>query len=68
MEDIMNSSWISPPSETVIVFSWSGVPLAVLNIDHGALAISVSSDGLDLYAIYHRPAPLILHYELPEFR
>ena len=66
MEDIMNSSWVSPPSETVIVFSWSGIPLAVLNIDHGALAISVSSDGLDLYAIYHRPAPMILHYELPE--
>jgi len=50
----------------VIVFDWSGILHALLEIKNGAIHIGVSSNGRDLYAIYHSPAPLILHYELPD--
>lgn len=64
-KDFKNSTWQMPPSQTVFVFSWSGMPIAKLEIEDGALAISVSDDGHDLYAIYHRPVPMIMHYDLP---
>ncbi len=50
----------------IIVFDWNGTPRALIQIEDGALQIGVSGDGQDLYAIYHRPTPLILHYELPD--
>ncbi len=61
-----DNGWWSPPGKTVIVFTWTGQPLSVLNIEDGALMIGVSEDGGELYAIYHKPAPMILHYEVPE--
>lgn len=64
-EDYKNSSWFSPPARTVYVFSWAGTPLATLRIEYGALTISVSTDGQDLYALYHRPVPTIMHYSVP---
>ena len=66
MEDLLNSSWFSPPARTVYVFLWSGTPLAALKIEHGALTISVSADGQDLYALYHRPVPTVMHYIVPK--
>ncbi|MXY08081.1 MAG: hypothetical protein F4058_00555 [Rhodothermaceae bacterium] len=65
MEDAKNSSWFSPPARTVYVFSWSGTPLASLQIEYGALKISVSADGQDLYVLYHRPVPMVMHYNVP---
>lgn len=64
-EDYKKSSWFSPPARTVYVFSWSGTPLAALEIEYGALKISVSADGQDLYALYHRPVPSVMHYKVP---
>lgn len=61
-----DNGWWSPPGEAVIVFAWTGQPLAVLNIEDGALMIGISASGDDLYAIYHKPAPRILHYQVPE--
>ncbi|MDE2955919.1 MAG: hypothetical protein OXU68_02780 [Bacteroidota bacterium] len=37
-----------------------------MNIDDGAMQIGVSGDGHHLYTIHSRPAPLIMHYELPD--
>ncbi|MYJ55078.1 MAG: hypothetical protein F4096_01430, partial [Rhodothermaceae bacterium] len=64
-EDLKKSSWFSSPARTVYVFSWSGTPLAALEIEYGALKISVSADGQDLYALYHRPVPSVMHYKVP---
>lgn len=64
-EDYKKSSWFSPPARTVYVFSWSATPLAALEIEYGALKISVSADGQDLYALYHRPVPSVMHYKVP---
>lgn len=52
--------------DKVIVLDWDGVPHAILYIEDGATRIGISGDGTELYAIYRRPAPLILHYEVPE--
>ena len=43
-------------------------PLAVLNIEDGALKIGGSESGRDLYAVYHKSVPMILRYEVPEIR
>ena len=61
-----DNGWWATPGKTVIVFAWTGQPLAVLNVEDGAIGIGVSENGGDLYAIYHKPIPLILHYEVPE--
>lgn len=55
-----------PVAGTVFVFTWSGNPIAVLEIANGALYIGISEDGRDLYAIYRSPVPMILRYEVPE--
>ena len=62
---VRGNRWYSPPGRRVVVFTWEALPTAVLEIEDGAIAIGVSDDGRDLYAIYHRPTPMILHYELP---
>ena len=41
-----------PPAGQVVVFTWTGRPVAVLNIDDGAPQIGVSADGGHLYAIH----------------
>ena len=56
-------------AEDIIVFTWDGQPLAILHLGGEALEelkeIAVSADGRDLYAIFHSPTPLIMHYPLP---
>ena len=63
---IRSQGWFAPPAWTVIVFTWEGDPIAVLNIEDGALAIGLTQDGRNLYALYHRPVPMILRYAVPE--
>ena len=62
---VRSQRYFSPPSQTVIVFTWSGVPVGVLWLQDGAMKIGVSQDGQDLYAIYRRPLPMVLRYEVP---
>ena len=63
---VRGQGYFSPPARRVIVFTWEGTPIAVLNLKNGALNIGISQDGRDLYAVYHRPVPMILRYEVPE--
>lgn len=53
-------------TRTVIVFTWTGQPVAILDLSDGALEIAVSPSGRDLYAIFHDPIPQIIHYTIPE--
>lgn len=62
---IRGQRYYSPPAKTVIVFDWSGHPVGVLGLKDGAMDIGVSSDGRFLYAIYRRPLPRVLRYEVP---
>ena len=66
LEWLKRTTWFVPPGRTVFVFTWSGHPVATLNIEDGVVAIGVSADSHNLYAVYHRPAPMVLHYEIPE--
>ena len=61
-----NRGWWSPPARTVIAFTWTGQPQAVLDIQNGALRIGISADGKNLLAIYHTPVPMILRYDVPD--
>lgn len=62
---IRTQRYFSPPAKTVVVFDWSGYPVGVLGLKDGAMDIGVSSDGRFLYAIYRRPIPMVLRYEVP---
>lgn len=62
---IRSKRYYSPPAKTVVVFDWSGYPVGVLGLEDGAMDIGVSSDGGVLYAIYRRPLPRVLRYEVP---
>ncbi|MCY4675114.1 MAG: BF3164 family lipoprotein [Bacteroidetes bacterium] len=62
---IRSQRYFSPPAKTVVVFDWSGYPVGVLGLKDGAMAIGVSNDGRFLYAIYRRPLPIVLRYEVP---
>lgn len=62
---VRGQRYFSPPAETVVVFDWSGKPVGVLGLKDGAVEIGVSSDGRYLYAIYRRPLPRVLRYEVP---
>ncbi len=65
---VRSQGYFSPPAKTVIAFTWSGHPIGVLEIEDGAMSIGVSSDGQFLYAIYRRPIPMVMRYELPSLR
>ena len=65
---VRSQGYYSPPSKTVIAFTWNGNPMGVLGIEDGAMDIGVSSDGQFLYAIYRRPVPMVLRYEVPSLR
>jgi len=62
---IRSQRYYSPPAQKVIVFTWTADPIALFNLEDGAMDIGVSSDGRHLYAIYRRPLPLVLRYEIP---
>ncbi len=62
---IRGQRYYSPPAKTVVVFDWSGYPVGVLGLEDGAMDIGVSSDGGVLYAIYRRPRPRVIRYEVP---
>ncbi|MCY3630072.1 MAG: BF3164 family lipoprotein [Bacteroidota bacterium] len=65
---VRSQGYFSPPAKTVIAFTWNGYPIGVLGIEDGAMDIGVSSDGQFLYAIYRRPVPMVLRYEVPSLR
>ncbi len=50
---------------SVLVFTWDGRPLAVLQIRPGAFISAVSSDARELFVLYNSPAPLIMRYAVP---
>ena len=62
---VRGQRYFSPPAKMVVVFDWSGYPMGVLGLRDGAVEIGVSSDGRTLYAIYRRPLPIVLRYEIP---
>lgn len=65
-EALLRQRWFAAPAHTVVVFDWEGQPIAVLELKEGASNIAVSDDGRSLYAIYHRPIPMILLYSVPD--
>lgn len=65
---VRSNGWWSPPGRRVIVFSWKAEPIAVLELEDGALKIGVSHDGKELYALYRRPVPMILRYSVPDLQ
>jgi len=62
---IRSQRYYSPPAKKVIVFSWSADPIALLNIEDGAVDIGVSANDEYLYAVYRRPLPVVLRYDIP---
>lgn len=54
--------------QQVLVFEWSGQPVARLDLGDGyAIEIAVSPDGQELFAAYDDPAPILVRYALPQF-
>ncbi|MCY4206244.1 MAG: BF3164 family lipoprotein [Bacteroidetes bacterium] len=62
---VRSQGHFSPPGQTVIVLTWAGEPVGVLELQDGAMQIGVSQNGHYLYAIYRRPLPAVLRYEVP---
>ncbi|MCY4171789.1 MAG: BF3164 family lipoprotein [Bacteroidetes bacterium] len=62
---IRSQRYYSPPAQKVIVFTCTADPIALFNLEDGAMDLGVSRDGRYLYAIYRRPLPLVLRYEIP---
>ncbi len=50
----------------VIVFTWTGTPIAVLDLGGDPVEIAVSVDGRELYALFHSPIPMIVRYSVPD--
>ena len=48
-------------TNTVLVFTWDGKPLAVLQVARGA----VSPDASEFFVLYKSPVPLIMRYTVP---
>ena len=49
----------------VIVFTWTGQPMAILDFDGDSFDIAVSPDGTELFAAFDTPVPAIVRYTLP---
>jgi len=62
---VRSEGYFSPPGHSVIVFTWTGAPVGILEIEEGALHIGVSQNGQYIYAIYRRPIPKVVRYETP---
>ncbi len=62
---IRSQAYYSPPGRIAVVFTWTGTPVGVLELQDGAVQIGVARDGEYLYAIYRRPIPMVLRYEVP---
>ena len=50
----------------IIVFTWDGQPILVLQVGNGPQRIAVSEDGRDLYVAYWLPTPLIKRYSMTD--
>ncbi|MCY4159649.1 MAG: BF3164 family lipoprotein [Bacteroidetes bacterium] len=51
----------------VIVFEWSGYPVAIFDLGGDyASDIAISPDDQELFAIYDSPVPIIVRYNLPQ--
>ena len=62
---VRSQGYYSPPGRTVVVFTWTGTPVGLLELQDGAVNIGVARDGQYIYAIYRRPLPMVLRYEVP---
>lgn len=51
----------------MIVFEWSGQPVAVLDFEDYVIDIAVSPDGHEIFAMFDSPAPMIVRYAVPRF-
>ena len=49
-----------------LVFDWTGKPVGRLNVSGSPSSMAVSADNGDLYAIFLRPVPQIIHFKIPE--
>ena len=56
----------SPKDSDIIVFTWIGTPIAVLDLGGDPVGIAVSVDGRELYAVFHSPIPMIVRYSVPD--
>ncbi len=50
--------------DQIHVFNWSGQRIDVFDLTHDAMAIAVSTDNADLYALEWEPLPMVRHYRL----
>ena len=50
----------------IIVFTWDGQPILVLQVGNGPQRIAVSEDGRDLYVAFWLPTPLVKRYSMPD--
>ena len=62
---VRSQGYFSPPSQTVIVFTWNGSPVGVLGLQDGAVEIGVTQDGQYIYAVYRNPEPIVIRYDVP---